>query len=237
MKLFDSIILRAFEILSRETPKTFAYSRERTWPELKNELVMGREAAYELGAGGLSSVSFALITTDGELVPRDEILLYGRDLGELKGDSPFARITVLLTDEPEGSEQAAYEMIKALELCKYEVHPKGYMIRASALTNREQVRLSKASVKNGISFENIGNLFISKYKENTHVIAVKIIFISLKEAHYPALDALADSTNNITKALNHILDDLDVDCDRCSFKAVCEEVEGIREMHFRQGRS
>ena len=45
------------------------------------------------------------------------------------------------------------------------------------------------------------------------------------------LDGLAARTNKITGALNHILDDVDMDCKACEWKPVCDEVEGLKEMH------
>ena len=105
------------------------------------------------------------------------------------------------------------------------------MIRAAAFSNREQVRVSKKALKKGLTFEQVGNLFIEKYKQNRHVQAVKVIFVTLPEAPYEKLDTLAAKSQNIIKALDHIMDDLPMDCKACEWKAVCDEVEGMKEMH------
>ena len=54
-----------------------------------------RDAAYELGGGANDAVNFTCVTSDSSLVPADEVLLYGPDMKEIKGDVPFARLVIL----------------------------------------------------------------------------------------------------------------------------------------------
>ena len=144
----------------------------------------------------------------------------------------IARITVLRTEDiTKDGEQAAFAIIKGIETKKYGVYPEGYMIRASAFSNREQARVSRKALERGLTFEQVGNLFIRQYRRSRFVQAVKVIFITLPQAPYRDLDGLAARTNKITGALNHILDDVDMDCRACEWKPVCDEVEGLKEMH------
>ena len=105
------------------------------------------------------------------------------------------------------------------------------MIRAAAFSNREQARVSRKALDKGLTFEQVGNLFIRQYRRSRFVQAVKVIFITLPQAPYRDLDGLATRTNKIIGALNHILDDVDMDCKACEWKPVCDEVEGLKEMH------
>jgi hypothetical protein len=239
MRVFDETIRKTSALLSESEPRVYKFIPGGSAREgKKNELIMDRDSAFELGAAALGSVNYSLFTNERELVPRDEILLYGRELYELKNDSDFARITVILTDDiEENGEQGAYAIIKDIEMKKFEVSPEGYMMRVSALSNREQVRVSKAAVKSKLSFEQVGNLFIEKYKQNSHVLAVKVIFITLPDAPYEEMDVLATTAVNITKALNHIIADMNMDCSHCGWKPVCDEVEGLKEMHFKASRN
>ncbi|MEG1755931.1 MAG: hypothetical protein RR297_07325 [Clostridia bacterium] len=233
MKIFDDIIRETSELLDGLQFRSYPYvSGKAAEKGRKNELILQRDAAYELGAGTFASVSFTALTDKQELVGEDQILLYGNDLAQLNADSSFARITFLRTDNIEqNGEQGIYAVIKNIELKKYGISPKGYMLRASALSNREQVRVSKAAWENGLTFEQVGNLCINTYKEDPHVLAVKILFITLPKVPYPALDRLADDTVRITKALNHVLADLKMDCRACEWKPVCDQVDGMKEMH------
>ncbi len=233
MKIFDEIILKTMALLVSYEPRTYSYNKEKAAAAgNKNELVLASEAAYELGEGALPSVSYTAITDNEGLVQGDRILLFGKDLQELTENSPFARITILRTDDiEENGDQGAYSIIKNIEMKKYSVSPSGYMMRASALSNREQVRVSKCALKAGLTFERIGNTFIREYKENKHVKAVTVIFVTLPDAPYEELERLADSSVEMTRALNHIFADINMDCRACEWKPVCDEVEGMKEMH------
>jgi len=235
MKIYDDIILETEQLFASREPRVFAYEPKNTAAlGEKNELILVREAAFELGEGSLPSVSFTVVTDSEKLLSADQTLLFGKDLLELSADAPFARITILCTDDlEENGEQGAYGIIKNIDMKKCDISPKGYMMRAAALSNREQVRVSKSAIKAGLSFEHVGNLFISKYKENRHVKAVTVIFVTLPDAPYAELDRLAQRSADITKALNHILADIKIECRACEWKPVCDEVEGMKEMHFK----
>ena len=64
--------------------------------------------------------------------------------------------------------------------------------------------------------------------KNTTVIALVgnpcFPFSALKEA--------VRETEEITRAIDHILKNGMTDCDSCSLQKVCEEVEGMKELHF-----
>ncbi len=233
MNFFDVVIDRMQACLSPYTPRVYQADPARTAPEGgKNQLILGSEAAFELGALSCDSVSALLVTQSEAVVPQDEILVYGPDLGDIQGDCNFARIAVLRTDDiAKNGEQAAFAILKEIETRKYGVYPEGYMIRAAAFSNREQARVSKKALKAGLNFEQVGNLFIREYKRNRHVQAVKLVFVTLPNVPYGELDALASKAQAITKALDHILDDVNMDCNACEWKVVCDEVEGLKEMH------
>lgn len=236
MKLYDRIIADTNDTLSRagEVPvKKYPFSGNERWKcEENSEFIMQRDAAAEIGAGGFPSVNYTLVTTS-EVVNADEIYVYGKDISEIKGDCAFARIVILETmdlEEDKDSEKA-FQAIRNLEFVRYHVFPKGYMVRVSAQSNQEQVRVSKAALKNGISFARVGGAYIRKYKAVSGVKNVRIIFItdrSLVEELMPN----ADKVDAITRTLTHILDGMPTDCGHCSMKSVCDEVEGMKELHL-----
>jgi CO dehydrogenase/acetyl-CoA synthase beta subunit len=233
MRVYDDIIRKTMSLLSNEKSKIYAHDPNNTPAEgKKNELILRREAAFELGESSFPSLSYMLLTDNEELVSEDRILLFGKDLQEISEDCPFARISILLTDNIESQgEQGVYDIINEIDMKKYAVSPAGYMTRTSHFSNREQVRVSKSAVKAGLSFEQVGNLFINKYKENEHVKAMTVIFISLGQGPYDELLSFANDSVEITKALNHIFEDSDLDCGACQWKPVCDETEGMKMLH------
>ena len=234
MELFNSCIHESEELLRSSSPKKWAYDPSACWKETdRNELVMLREAAFELGGSAKSAVSFSCFTTDERLVGNDEVWLYGPDLSELKGDCAFARI-VLFSIQDVGEEDEAYRALQDIEFVKYHVFPKGYMIRALSEDNREQVRVSKDAVRAGISFKNVGFDYIRKFREKENVRSVRVIFVTEPRADYASLRTLARKVNDITRSLSTILDGIPTDCDSCGLREICDEVEGMRELHFQK---
>lgn len=167
MELYDSFIRETNDLLGAPTQK-WAYKERDAWKDNgESELVLLRDAAYELGGGANEAVNFTCVTSDTALVPSDEVLLYGPDMKEIKGDVPFARIVILgVKDIDVEQKDAAYAAIRNIEFVKYHVFPDGYMMRVSPESSREQIRVSKKAVKKGISFYKVGCDFIKQYKKN-----------------------------------------------------------------------
>jgi hypothetical protein len=233
MELYNKLIKDTEELLSKGTPKTWAYNPSDAWADNgSSELVLQSDAAFELGEMGKGSANYLCSTTSAELVGKDETVLYGPDLRELKGGSPFARIVLVRVGVMDGDDEEVYRALKDIEFCKYHVYPEGYMVRMSPESYREQVRVSKTAVKKGISFKAVGADYIKKYKENQDVLNVKVIFITDPSFDYDAMKKNAKLADGITSTLTHILEGLPTDCSVCQLKDVCDEVEGMKELHF-----
>lgn len=235
MELYNHLIKDTEELL-KGTPKTWAYSESAKWKDLGvSELVLQKDAAYELGAQGKGSANFVLFTSSAELVSEDKVMLFGRDMGEIRSDCDFARIVLLRIGVLDDDDEKVYRTLKDIEFAKYHVYPEGYMTRMSPESFREQIRVSKTALRKGISFKNIGMNYISEYKKDPNVIAATVIFITDPGFDYGKLKDMAKKANDITGTLTHILEGLPTDCSVCALKDVCEEVEGIKELHFGVG--
>ena len=225
MNFFDSLIDDVFSLISGYGQKKYPFdiSNARTDTGY-SQVILQRDTAYELNGTGISLVTSSDIS--------DEIIVVGKDISEIDGNCKFARISVVQTDDMQ-DDQKAYNLIRKIEYVKYHYFPDGYMIRTSSSSHKESVRIAKTALKDGISFNNIGNLLIKKYKEIDAVKGVKVIFVTVPDADYDAFFRVAEKNNNITKTLNHIMNTVNFDCDTCNLKAVCDEVEGMRELHFK----
>ena len=178
MELYNSLIRSTEELLGERTVRKWAYDPAGAWPDMgKNQLIMQREAAYELGGSGRSAVTYSCVTTDEKLVPADEVWLCGPDLAELSADSVYGRI-VLFAVQDIGEEDEAYRAIQNIDLSRYHVYPDGYMTRALSEDCREQVRVSRAAIKKGISFAKVGFDYIRRFKEDPNVRFVRVVFIT-----------------------------------------------------------
>ena len=236
MDLFNSLIRDTQAMLDKGLPKVWDYSERDRWTDLgSSELVLQKDAAYELGASGRGSANYVLFTSNPELVNKDQVLLYGPDLREIKGDCDFARIVLLRVGVLDDDNEEVYRTLKDIEFAKYHVYPEGYMVRMSPENHREQVRVSKKALKKGISFRSIGASYIKAYKKDLNVLNATVIFLTAPGYDYAAMKDCAKKASDITNTLTTILEGLPTDCSVCALKGICEEVEGMKELHFGVG--
>lgn len=206
------------------------------WPDAgEGNLVLRGEMAYELGGGNLPAIGGFGLTSSEALVDRDEILLYGPDLPDLAADSPYARLAFVRVAEGglgEGDAgDAAYAAIRRIEYTRYHVNPKGYMMRVSVASEREPVRIGRAALAEGLDFAKVGGLYLAGYHAHPEVLAVKLAFITLPGFDYAGLQEEARQAEAVTRSLDRIFANLVMNCASCELKVVCDEVEGMRELH------
>ncbi len=236
MELYNSLIKDTEAQLEKLDKKTWDYSPTNCWMDTgSSELVLQRDAAYELGAQGKGSANYVLFTSSSELVSEDKVILIGPDMGQIKGDCDFARIVLLQVGVLDDDDEAVYRTLKDIEFSKYHVYPEGYMIRMSPESSREQVRVSRQALKQGISFKTVGNRYVAEYKKDANVLKATVIFITDPKADYEALQAMAKKASAVTGTLTHILEGLPTDCSVCALKDICDEVDGMKELHFGVG--
>ena len=222
MKFFDSLIRETGNLISSLPKKTLR--NDSSWNDVgQNQVIMRRDTAFEL-----EGVGFNLVTSDEV---RDEIILAGDNLGDIKENRKFARITVVGIEDG-ADEQKAYNLIKKIDYVKYHTFPDGYMMRSTSRSHKEAVRVSKKAIKDGIDFGAVGSLLIRKYKEIPAVKGVRVIFITHTDADYSETEKIATKNYEITETLNHVMNSVTFDCDTCNLKAICDEVEGMKELHF-----
>ena len=199
----------------------------------KNNMVFSDQSAFELGGGTCSSVSFDLPGAEEGLIDSDKIVLIGRDLNELQSDVSFARITLLDIADDGLKGDALYDRLEKIRFTKYRVNPEGYMLR-TASGNREKVRVSKSCAKQ-YGFSEIGSCYMQAYHQLPFVKKVMIFFVTGEDELVKPLAEIGERKRQITDAIDHILKGMAVnDCNACSVKDLCDQVEGMRELHGRQ---
>lgn len=224
MDYFSSITKGLSEALSPFKAEAFTYKKSLWCDEGHSRVILQRDTAFELNGTGFNVIS------DESL--ENEVAVYGEDLDRIKNKCSFARITLLnLSDDYDG--QALYDLIKKTDYVKYHFFPEGYMVRSSSEAHKEAVRVSKDAIKKGISFEKIGSAMIEKYLQIEGVKGAKVIFVTDKNADYKKIESLARKNGEIVKTLNHVINNMEFDCKSCNLKPICDEVEGMRELHFK----
>ncbi len=235
MKLYDKIIENITELIKECRPHTVKL-KEADWPLVSDRsIILRSDMAYELGADLNPGFGATILTDSKELVPEDEILVCGQDLQEITENRPYVRCTfVRVAPEKMGEGNALYNAIRKMEYIRYHFYPEGFMMRVSASKNKESVRVSRQAVEKGISFSEVGSRLIQAFHEQAAVEAVRIIYITEQSFCYKEFQKLLAESEAITETIDHMLKDVKMDCDVCNLKPVCDEVEGLRELHFAQ---
>lgn len=234
MKLFEDVIKEVRALLPDLPDKSCGFEECLcAEPGDKNALLFRSDTAFELGGGGKYAVESTMFTSFSEA--GDEVLLFGKDLNEITEDVSFAHLTFIQLEE-KSEENLHYEQLKSIGFTVFQLYPKGYHIRISPSAGREQVKVSKEALKRKppLSFMNIGCSLIKLLKEQDDVAYVKTVFITCPDVDYPALAALARKAKKITDAVQKTLQLDELDCAACKMKPICDEVEGLRELHFQK---
>lgn len=235
MKLYDQTIERITNLLNEST--TFELPvRTSSWPDVSDRsMILRSEMAYELGSNQFPGIGATIITANDDLVSGDGVFLHGKDLQELKGDTPYARVAFVKVDEATlGEGEALYRTIRDLEYVRYHFYPEGFMMRVSPSKQIESVRIGRSALNRGLSFEITGNRLIEAFKKKPQVEAVQVHYVTDPDFDYKALSKLFTESEEITKTIDHILKNVIMDCNACSLQAVCDEVEGLKELHFKK---
>lgn len=234
MRLYDEIVQEILRLTEKYEAKRFPVDLDETWKDLgNNNMVLRSEMAYELGGKGMPAIGCTAITADEAFVPQDEIILLGRDIGEIDRDLPYARIALVrVAEDSLGEGNTLYNAIRKIEYTRYHVNPEGFMMRVSAINKRETARVDKKAKERGLNFQKIGNVMMQSFHENPKIQAAKLIFINLEDFPYAQLTEYATQAEKITKTIDHMMKNIVMDCDVCNLKEVCDEVEGMKELHF-----
>lgn len=225
-ELFDELIAKCEDAFSQHNKNSYHFSPAKQWEDTGiSHIVLQRDTAFEL-----NGIGFNLVTS--KPIENSETAVIGNELKEIKNNRKFCRVSIIQIDDVD-DEQKAYNLIRKIEYVKYHYFPLGYMIRTSSEEQKEIVRVSKSAIKKGISFEKIGNLLNSKFLENKSVKNVKTVFVTAEDFDYSLLTSVAEKNSEITKTLNHIMQGINFDCSACNLKPICDEVEGMRELHFK----
>lgn len=256
---FDATIEKMRELMAdaRALPlDAAACAAVAAWPQVDDHsLILRSDMAFELGGGTRPALGCTVITGDASLVPEDALRLIGPDLPELaagvaggagsgaravttgtaRADVPFARVTLVRVAEDVPSEgQALYRAIRDLEHVRYHFYPRGFMLRVSTSKHRESVRVGSAALAEGLAFGITGAQMIQAFHSNPQVEAVSLTYITDPDFDYAQLASLAREAEKITGAIDHMMKIAMTDCSACGLKPVCDEVEGLRELHFHE---
>lgn len=224
MFIYDEVINNLDNLLKKYN-KTDLEIINTNFNEDKNQIIFKNDKAFELGGG--SNVGFALNLISSESF-KDEIVLIGNNSNQIKNDTNYARVTLFSCDEKKLREGNLYKNIRQIDYMKYQFALDGVMLRESAINGKESLLFSKKKV----DLNTVGSYLIKLYKRNLLVKNVKIIFINFDGFDFNELKKLKNDEENITKALDHLVNKINMDCSACGLKPICDDVSKMVDEDF-----
>lgn len=200
------------------------------WPNERNRnLVLGQDTAVELGNPKDASTSFLLWVNAPEKVKNGRITIVGPDLPRLSEKQvSFGKIVIV--DAADFDEDNTYDRYREMELLRYDIHLKGYMMRGVSQQQREWSRVSKEAINNGFSFQHLGGALIDQFSQMPYVRAVETIFITSGKEDVLEMQTISNSVGHLISAMNKMAEEMSFDCDTCDYNDVCGDVEELRSM-------
>ena len=206
------------------------HNGKTNWPTEKNRnLVLGPDTAVELGNPKDASTSFLLWMNEAEKIQNGRITIVGPDLPQLSGKQvSFGKIVII--DASDFDEDNSYDRYREMELLRYDIHLKGYMMRGVSQQQREWSRVSRDAINRGFSLKHLGGALIDQFSQMPYVRAVETIFITSGREDVLAAKAISDNVFKVISAMNKMSEELSFDCNTCDYNDVCGDVAELRSM-------
>lgn len=231
MNLFDDTInhLRSF-LKEKEGLLRTIQASPAGWPAgERGNIVLGTDTGVELGNPRDESASFMVWTEKSGGVRDGTVHIIGPDLMESSGKSlPFGKAVILGVKGM--NEENCYERHRALELVRYDLNLKGYMMRAVSQYLREWSRVSTAAVAGGFSFATLAGALAEMYRKVEFVESVEFVFVTSSAVDVRSLGETGNRVERLIGAMNKMASEMSFDCGTCDFTDVCTEVEDLRNM-------
>ena len=234
MTFFDDLIkeIREFiEHLNNEgQTRTFHERNVTPWASGgKRNIVLKSDMGVELGNPSDESTSFLVFTNRIDLVQDGVIRLEGPDIGECENRHlPFGKI--VLVGGQGFQEENCCERYREMELLRYDLSLKGYMIKAVSQYMREWSRVSKNAVADRFSFSTLGGALIHLYKSLEYIDAVEVLFISSSPEAVRRIRGFGEQVMRYIGAMRKLSEPHLLDCDSCEYRDVCDDVGELRAM-------
>lgn len=232
--MFDSYLDQVKAMLNAEDVRTKAqvynFNESKTWPRTERQIILNSDTAIELGHPSTESLSFLMWTESAGKINDNHITIIGPDLDQTDAERiPYGKIVLVKTHD--FNEDNAYKRFEKMDHLKFRSELEGYMLRSVPQDFKEWSRVSQKALKSGFSLRILGNELIRDLKQLDFVDEAEIIFITSSKEDVGRFKAIGETVGKAIQAMNKMFVDLEYDCDHCGFKDVCDEIEGMKDMH------
>ena len=233
MEIFDSLTLKAKGLLSGFA--TQPLSLDSSWPIPSSDpMLFKSDTAFELGSDRHSGISSLFVTGTKGLIPNDPLMLVGSPIASMHQNGPYAKMVFVEVDEKKlgDTKEALFQNLRRVDAIRYRVRAEGVMVRISPLEKKETLRIGKEALKKGFDFDSYGALLLDAYRQMPLIQKISVVFITDPSFPFDDLRFISNQVDERTKALDHLLRDVKMDCHVCKLQPVCKDVEEAMKTDF-----
>lgn len=233
MEIFDSLTLKAKGLLSSFAARPLPFPV--SWPIPScDPMLFKSDTAFELGCDRHSGISSLFVTSTEGLIPNDSLLLVGDPIQSLHQNGSYAKMVFVEVDESKlgDTKEALFQNLRRVDAIRYRVRAEGVMTRISPLEKKETLRIGKEALKKGFDFDAYGSLLLNAYREMPLIKKASVVFVTDPSFPFEELRAINEQVDERTKALDHLLRDVKMDCHVCKLQPVCKDVEEAMKTDF-----
>jgi CO dehydrogenase/acetyl-CoA synthase beta subunit len=231
MEVLEKIIDDIHDFLQKKLPyKLSMVSGDLIWPSgEKRNIVLNDDMAVELGNPNMDSLSCIVWSEHANKIRSSHVSVVGPDIPESFGKSlPFGKIVLVAVKG--FNEENTYDRYRDMEMIRYSIDLKGYMVRAVSQYQQEWSRISKEAFHKGFSFEILGKALIKEFLKRDYISAVEVIFVTSCSEDVKALKAITSDVRKVIQAMDKMVNELTLDCNGCDYREVCDEVVELKKM-------
>ncbi len=227
MKIFDEYIKQTLNILESYEKKPLVDQGACLGLVKKSIFMMEKDMAVELGGYPKESINLILATSEMDF--EEGVFMLG-DADLTSSDHlSFGKVVLLLTEDI--PDDKLYDFTQETLLKDVSLKFEDVMLRTSPAHYYTNLRISKKAMRNGFSFDKMASTVRAEFEKIPNVKKAQVLLIAGDSPVYRQLLPIAENVKEVTVALNHIFDGIDMDCGSCVWNELCDEVEGLRELH------
>lgn len=238
MRVFSDTLqeLRLYIESKKEICKVLDISRAGAgnWPPggLRN-IVISSDTGVELGSPGEESFSFILWVSEPDIVRDGAVSVIGPDLPESAGKNlPFGKVVIAAVKGLD--EKNNYDLYRELNLLKYDIDLKGYMVKGLPHNCREWVRISREALARGFTLGIVGGSLFEIFHKKDFIDAVEVIFITSSGEDVRDLRNLSERAVEVVNAMRKMAVEESYDCFGCKYNSICNEMNELKNIRKSQ---
>ncbi|MBF0103440.1 MAG: hypothetical protein HQK77_21265, partial [Desulfobacterales bacterium] len=157
------------------------------------------------------------------------VTLIGEDLSHVKTQSlAFAKVMLFLVDGFD--ETNAYDRYRSMDLLRFELSLKGYMMRAVSQFMREWSRVSHEAISNGFNFRIMSNAIRKQYQSLPYIRGMELLLVTSSKTDVVELKSIGHAAMQYIQAMRKMTEELDFDCETCQYQKICNDASDMRVM-------